>query len=424
MTVVTRQGCRVCGGQLSPILDLGRQRISGAFGDGAPERKVPLELVRCAPELTEGACGLVQLAHTVPGEILYSSYWYRSGVNRTMTENLHEIGRQAEQLAGLCPGQLVVDVGCNDGTLLDGYATPDLCRTGFDPSDVAAHAERKGYKVIRDYFSHEAFVRADGHSIPSNVELARVVTSIAMFYDLEDPARFVRDIATVLAPGGVWCLELHYLPAMLESNGFDAIVHEHLCYYSLAVLERLLHAEGLEVISAVRNGINGGSIRVFAGHRGAHPVDSAGLRALRVAEFEAALDTPEPYRRFAGRVRLAGEQLRALCLDLSLHASIHVYGASTKGNAILQYAKLGPDVIECAADRNPDKAATLTATGIPVVSEEESRAMRPDYYLVLPWHFLDEFVERERAFLDRGGKFIVPLPEVRVVGAQELALAA
>ena len=362
----------------------------------------------------QDGCGLVQLRHTVPGSILYRSYWYRSGVNQTMTRNLHEIAAQAEAMVGLRPGDLVVDIGCNDGTLLDGYTTADLRHLGFDPSDQARYAVEKGYDVVRDFFSREG-LRARYAD-----QQARVITSIAMFYDLEAPRAFVADVANALAEDGVWVIELHYLAMMLERNEFDVIVHEHLEYYSLAVVERLLAESGLAVVRAELNEINGGSVRLFirrAGRYAAEGADAAALSDLRIKEFEMALDAPEPYERFAAAAVKVRDELSALCRSLVADGkTIHVYGASTKGNTILQYAGLGVDLIPYAADRNPDKHGSETiGTNIPIISEERSRELAPDYYLALPWHFLDEFLEREREFLDRGGRFIVPMPEVRVV---------
>jgi NDP-4-keto-2,6-dideoxyhexose 3-C-methyltransferase len=206
---------------------------------------------------------------------------------------------------------------------------------------------------------------------------------------------------------------------MLESNAFDVVVHEHLEYYSLAVLERLFADAGLEVIDGELNDMNGGSIRLFitpAGSRQASREAEERLQDLRLREFEMALDSPAPYAEFARNVERVRDELKGLCQSLVADGkTIHVYGASTKGNTILQYADLDSTLIPYAADRNQDKWGSETRTGIPVIAEEESRAMRPDYYLVLPWHFLDEFLERERPYLEAGGSFIVPLPEVRVI---------
>jgi hypothetical protein len=419
----TRTTCRICGShELTPILDLGEQCIAGAFAEpGGKEpvrRAIPLELVRCDMTRDQDACGLVQIRHTVPGSVLYHSYWYRSGVNRTMTENLHGIARTVEKLVGLDAGDLVVDIGCNDGTLLDGYSTEHIRLLGFDPSDVARYAIEKGHDVVRDFFSIDALRRR----YPD--QRARVITSIAMFYDLEDPRAFVEDVAACLAEDGVWVMELHYLLSMLEANSFDAIVHEHLEYYSLAVLERLLAGCGLQVIDVELNDINGGSIRLFVSHAGARAPDPRAekrLQGVRLREFEVALDSPAPYERFARDVERVRSELRNVCESaVSEGKTIHIYGASTKGNTILQYAGLDHELIPFAADRNPDKWGSRTIrTEIPIISEEESRAMEPDYYLVLPWHFLDEFLERERPYLEKGGRFIVPLPNVRVVTANE-----
>jgi SAM-dependent methyltransferase len=415
----TRTTCRVCGSpELAPILDLGEQCIAGAFPEPGAEhpvrRAIPLELVRCDMTRNQDGCGLVQLRHTVPGPILYQSYWYRSGVNETMTRNLHGIARSTQELAGLEAGDLVIDIGCNDGTLFDGYTTRNVRFLGFDPSDVTRYAIEKRYGVVRDFFSAQALKRR----YPD--QRAKAITSIAMFYDLEDPAAFVRDVADSLAEDGVWVMELHYLPTMLKLNAFDVIVHEHLEYYSLAVIERLLAQTGLIVTAAELNDVNGGSIRLFishAGRRGPTPQASARLQELRVQEFEMALDSPAPYERFAANVERVRHELRELCESLAAEGkTIHIYGASTKGNTILQSAGLDRRLIAYAADRNPDKWGSETiATGIPIISEEESRAMQPDYYLVLPWHFLDEFLDRERDYLESSGRFIVPLPEVQVI---------
>ena len=416
----TRTTCRICGStELADILNLGDQCIAGAFaepgGEQPVQRAIPLELVRCDMSRDQNACGLVQIRHTVPGSILYHSYWYRSGINRTMTENLHGIAQAVEGLAELEPGDLVVDIGCNDGTLLDGYGAEHVRFLGFDPSDVTRYAVEKGYDVVRDFFTAETLRRHHPD------QRAKVITSIAMFYDLEDPTAFVRDVGSSLAEDGIWVMELHYLLAMLEANSFDAIVHEHLEYYSLAVIERLLSEAGLEVIRAELNDINGGSIRLFiapAGRRQPTPEAQAELQKLRLREFEVGLDSAAPYERFATNCYRVRDDLRVLCDRITSEGkTIHAYGASTKGNTILQFADLDHSVIAYAADRNPDKWGSETIrTGIPIISEEESRELGPDYYLVLPWHFLDEFVEREAAYLEQGGRFIVPLPEVRVIG--------
>jgi NDP-4-keto-2,6-dideoxyhexose 3-C-methyltransferase len=376
---------------------------------------LPLELVRCDPLHSASACGLVQMRHSIPGPLLYRSYWYRSGINRTMTENLHEIARQATRIARPVAGDLVVDIGCNDGTLLDGYESAEYRYLGVDPSDVTRYAVEKGYDVVNDFFSASAVSSRHPGS------LAKIVTSIAMFYDLDDPAAFVRDVASVLAPGGVWVIELAYLPMMLENNAFDTICHEHLEYYTLRVLERLLLQAGLEAVRVELNDVNGGSLRLFAAQQGTltpDPAAGAVLAQLRASEEALRLDTPEPFERFKKGVEEIGRDLGGVVRAAAAAGkTVHAYGASTKGNTILQYCGLDVGVIPFAADRNPDKWGCETvATHIPIISEAASRELGPDYYLALPWHFFPEFVEREHEFLERGGHFIVPLPFVQVIG--------
>jgi hypothetical protein len=425
-SLTTRTTCRICGSSnLVPVLSLGDQYIAGAFAEPGGEqpvaRRIPLELVRCDMTRNEDGCGLVQLRHTVPGAILYRSYWYRSGINQTMTRNLHDIAEQAEAMVDLQPGDLVIDIGCNDGTLLDGYRAANLKCLGFDPSDVGRYAVEKGYEVVHDFYSYEQLRRRHAD------RRARIITSIAMFYDLEYPRAFVDEVAQALADDGVWVMELHYLPAMLDMNQFDAIVHEHLEYYSLAVLERLLAEAGLGVVRAETNDINGGSVRLFirrAARFAPAGDDAEALQRLRMREFEMALDAAEPYERFATAAQQVREDLAAVCRRLVADGkTIHVYGASTKGNTILQYAGIDSSIVPFAADRNPDKHGSETiGTRIPIISEEHSRELRPDYYLVLPWHFMDEFLVRESEFIERGGQFIVPMPEVRIV-SRERSLA-
>lgn len=419
--VAERTQCRVCGSSaLESVMDFGDQAIAGAFpprGSEEPAR-YPLELVRCRPHPGEDACGLLQLRHSVDSNLLYDSYWYRSGINRTMTENLHQIAsRAAELVGGLREGDLVLDIGCNDGTLLDGYqeqAPGGVHYLGIDPSDVTRYAVEKGYSVVNELFTRDAFA---GAVAPRR---AKVVTSIAMFYDLESPNDFARDIASCLAADGVWVTEFSYMPTMLEMNSFDTVCHEHLEYYSLAVIERVFGRAGLEVVHVELNDVNGGSIRLYAGHAASHmiaPEQVRRLEEMRRNEREVGVDTARPYAEFKAR----SEKVRGSLVDLLRELrkqgkTVHIYGASTKGNTTLQYCGIDHDLVEFAADRNPDKWKSETiGTRIPIISEDESRMLEPDYYLVLPWHFLDEMIEREAAFFERGGLFIIPLPEVHVV---------
>ena len=417
--LVTRQTCRICGSKaLTPVVSLGDQFLSGAFAkpEGAPpvQRRVPLDLVRCDPTLDERACGLVQMRHSVPPKVLYASYWYRSGVNQTMRDNLAGIAQMAEKMAGLQKGDLVLDIGCNDGTLLKSYRTAGIKRLGIDPSNVVAHARAAGLQVVNDFFSAAALRSAYPDQKP------KVITSIAMFYDLENPHKFVQDIKDSLHEEGLWVLELSYLPTMLEMNSFDTICHEHLEYYSLAPMERLFAEHGLELADVSLNDINGGSFRIAVGHAGkTRPSAEAQerMQQLRLKEFEMGLDTDAPYALFRRNIKKVRRDLAAFLKKAKAQKKlVHGYGASTKGNTTLQYCGVTPELVPAIADRNEDKWGSQTiGTNIPIISEEQSRKQKPDYYLVLPWHFIDEFKKREKDFLARGGKFVLPMPEVTLV---------
>jgi hypothetical protein len=418
--LISRQTCRICDSRaLTPVVSLGEQYIGGSFAkpDGKPpvQRCIPLDLVRCDPGLDQNACGLVQLRHSVPPGILYHSYWYRSGVNQTMREHLAGIARTAAGISKPRAGDLAIDIGCNDGTLLKSYTTPGLKILGFDPAtNIIAYAKANGVPVVNDFFSAAAFRRA------SPKQKARIITSIAMFYDLENPHAFVADIKSALHEQGVWILELSYLPMMLAMNSFDTICHEHLEYYSLAPMERLLADHDLEIIDVTLNDTNGGSFRVAAAHLGrVQPADEARERMqnLRIREFELALDSDAPYAAFRKDIEKVRTQLRAFLKKAKAQKKlVHGYGASTKGNTTLQYCGITPELVPAIADRNKDKWGSYTiGTDIPIISEEESRKQKPDYYLVLPWHFIEEFKKRERDFLERGGKFVLPMPDVHLV---------
>ncbi len=418
-----RATCRICGSpDLRPVIDLGEQCIASIFvaDDVSPTllKPYPLEVVRCAsPE----GCGLVQLRHTICPDVLYCDYGYRSGTNELMRENLRGIASSIEEMVELRTGDLVVDIGCNDGTLLESYETEGIDRLGFDPShNVARLSREKGIDVVETYFSGEALRRAR----PG--KRARVVTTIAMLYDLEDPCLFVDDVASLLAPDGLWVIELSYLPSMLEQRSFDTICHEHLEYYALRQLEWMLAPRGLAIHRILFNDVNGGSFRLYVRHAAWGPVPPAALEEIeqaRARERSLGLDADEPYVRFRRASQTLARALRDLLLTIHQRGGrVYAYGASTKGNTILQYCGVDRTLVQKAADRNPEKWGRKTlGTNIPIISEEQAREENPDYFLVLPWHFLKGFIVREREFLRKGGKFIVPLPELRVIGIADVA---
>ncbi len=412
-----RKTCRLCGGEaLTPVLSLGNHYVSDFIDVGSlPGQRAPLELVLCNAE--DGGCGLLQLHHTVDQDQMYRNYWYRSGVNQSMRDALADVAHSTEKLVPLAAGDIVIDTGSNDNTLLLAYDMPNLRKVGFEPAtNLMPYAQHADIHVINDYFSAYSFQQ----HYPD--QQAKIITSIAMFYDLEDPNQFTADVKDTLDKGGLWIIQMMYLPTMLEENIFDNICHEHLEYYSLLSLESLLSRHNLKAIDVELNDVNGGSYRTYITHtdnisvkpsRGAQER----IKKLRDHEKELRLDTATPYEAFAGRV---GE-IKQRVVDFIKHEtaegkSVYVYGASTKGNTLLQYFGLDNLVITAAAERNPDKWGKRTVgTNIPIISEDEARAAHPDYFLVLPWHFLKEFHHREAEYLANGGKFIVPLPRFEII---------
>jgi cyclopropane fatty-acyl-phospholipid synthase-like methyltransferase len=361
----------------------------------------------------EKACGLVQMEYTVPPEVLYSAYWYRSGTNNTMRCHLQDIVGEAMEMTDLKESATVLDIGCNDGTLLSFY--PDsFTKFGVDPSDVAQEIKAH-VNVIQDIFPSEELISK------INNRKFDIITSIAMYYDLEDPVAFTCGIKKILSPEGIWIFEMSYMPTMLKMTSYDTICHEHIEYYSLAVIEYILKQAGMKVVKVSHNDSNGGSLRCHATHISNFTYKRAdfqqNIKAMRKEEFDLEIDTDKPYRHFQERVNVHREELNSLLKKLkNERKKIHIYGASTKGNTILQWCGIDHRIIDCAAERNPDKYGAVTlGTDIPIVSEKDSRAMNPDYYLVLPWHFKEEFLKREAESLELGIGFIFPLPTIEII---------
>lgn len=421
MHLTYRKSCRVCGSTaLTPVIHLGEQYLQGSFvkpgKELPPTRTIPMSLVRCDPTRDEMACGLLQMEHTVPPEVLYSAYWYRSGTNATMRNHLKGIVDTAVVILGREHGR-VLDIGCNDGTLLKNYPN-SFEKFGVDPSDVAQEIDKSEVTVVQDIFpSSELLSHLQGAKID-------ILTSIAMFYDLEDPIAFTNGIKNILTADGIWIFEMSYMPTMLKMTSYDTICHEHLEYYSLAVIENILKRSGLKVFNVEHNDINGGSLRCYATHADNFSYKKEeyqhNLQAIHQEEFDLMLDTDRPYKHFQDRINVHREELLTLLKNLRKEGKrIHIYGASTKGNTILQWCGIDNRIIEYAAERNPDKYGAFTlGTDIPIISEAESRAMKPDYYLVLPWHFKDEFIEREQETIANGTGLIFPLPTIEIISRE------
>lgn len=417
-----RLTCRICGSaEFETVIDLGQQFIASVFvTDKVPDqlaKPYPMDVVRCSAKT---GCGLIQLRHTVDPRLMYADgYGYRSGLNEMMRRNLEEIVSQIEETVGLRENDIVVDIGCNDGTLLNAYAIKGLDRVGFDPvASIIATAREKGIDAINDFFSGKNFKLARPN------RKAKAVTSIAMFYDLENPCEFVEDVSSILADDGVWVIELSYMPTMLEKVSFDTICHEHLEYYAVRQIEWMASKYGLAVHNVLLNDVNGGSMRVFL-RKAEIPLSKENelrMKEIRQHEKTLLLDTDAPYKIFREAVIKLRQDLLDLLTRLKHEGKkVYAYGASTKGNVLLQYVGITPDLVPKAAERNPEKWGRYTlGTNIPIISEEEARREKPDYFLVLPWHFFSGFVAREKEFLERGGKFIVPLPQIQIVGIKDV----
>jgi hypothetical protein len=401
------EDCRLCySANLSSILDLGNLALTGVFPKGEL-RDVPagpLELVRC------GKCGLVQLRHNYDLGLLYGdTYGYRSGLNRSMVKHLESKVRSIECLMpGLSAGDLVIDIGSNDGTLLGSYRNAALRRVGIDPTGAKfGKYYKEGIELIPEFFSAAAIGRRVGS------QKAKVITSIAMFYDLERPLDFVQDIVRRLDDNGIWIFEQSYLPSMLATNSYDTICHEHLEYYTMSQIVFMAEQTGLKIIDVEFNDANGGSFSVVAAKRESSRVEAKErIDRILAEEVTTGLRTDAPFVKFRRAMEAHRTELRKLLHEIkSTGKSVLGYGASTKGNVLLQYCGIGRDLLPAIAEVNEDKFGSFTpGTDIPIISECEAMARCPDYFLVLPWHFRVPILERERKFLTAGGRFIFPLP--------------
>jgi len=415
MHVKTRETCRVCGSNnLVPILSLGEQFVTNFVEEPNRDQvKGPLELVLC--NVKDGGCGLLQLKHTMDRDVLYRKYWYRSGISATMVKALADIVSSAEKLVKLSSGDLVVDIGSNDGTLLRQFKTLGLVTVGFEPSNLWKLGIEGTSKIINDYFNYETFRREFEN------KKAKLITSIAMFYDLEDPNTFVEDVKKCLDKNGLWIIQMNYLGLMLENNTFDNICHEHLEYYSLLSLENLLNRHDMEPFDVELNDVNGGSFRIYIRHKGGNINGFLGaeerLRRLKAYEEKMGFDNIRAYDKFAKDIRkMKNDFMDFLNQEVKKGKKIFIYGASTRGLVVLQYFGVDKELIKAAVDKNPEKwGKYIVGTGIPIMSVEEYRKKKPDYLFVLPYHFIEEIKDQERNFLEKGGKMIVAIPKFRIM---------
>ena len=414
--------CRVCGNSdLAKILDLGSQAATGVFPKSAEERVFtgPLALMKCVEDSSGDTCGLVQLAHSYDPSLLYGDrYGYRSGLNSSMVAHLRGKAERIKQRVGLESGDIILDIGSNDGTFLASFLDPGVTAVGMDPS---AEKFRMYYhpeiQIIPELFSAAGFRRHFGSQ-----KKLKLITSIAMFYDLDEPLAFMQEIASLLADDGMWVFEQSYLPSMVEQTSYDTVCHEHQEYYALKQIVWMTKHAGLTIVDVELNHINGGSFSVIAVPKtSARATGANEVQKLLANELQNGFASLAVYEGFRERVlRHRDELVQTIQARLKQGKLTLGYGASTKGNVILQFCGLTPRELPAIAEVNPDKFGCQTpGTHIPIISEQEAHALQPHAFLVLPWHFRQNLLDREASFLASGGEMIFPLPRIEAVGLAE-----
>jgi len=404
--------CRICGNSnLERVLDLGEQALTGVFPRSRQQKvgRGPLRLVKCVDD-DERSCGLLQLEHSYAlGEMYGENYGYRSGLNASMVAHLNRKVKRISQQVQLAPGDLVVDIGSNDATTLKAYAQPGLQFAGVDPTGskfreyYAPHIE-----LIPDFFSAE-LIRARFGS-----QKAKVVTSFSMFYDLESPMSFMAEIGEILADDGIWVFEQSYMPSMLATNSFDTVCHEHLEFYALKQIQWMAERTGLKIDGVEFNDVNGGSFSVTVRKSLKQEPQNGLVMQILQNEADVGLDRLHPFRAFNDRVERARETVGTFVAGARAEGKVVAgLGASTKGNVLLQYCGFTADDISAIGEVNPDKFNSFTPGSlIPIISEQILLEQKPDYLLVLPWHFRT-FFEQSSTFV--GCSLAFPLPEFSIL---------
>ena len=409
--------CCICGNtQLDLVLDLGEQVLTGVFPK-TPGQEIsagPLQLIKCRETDAEDSCGLLQLRHQYPSSEMYGdNYGYRSGLNKSMVDHLQSVGNGLQNIVALASEDIVVDIGSNDSTLLQTYPN-NLTLIGIDPSGTKfSKYYPEHVRLVPELFSAENLQRIIG------AQKAKVITSLSMFYDLPSPLEFMREIIEVLADDGVWFFEQSYMPTMLEMNSYDTVCHEHLEYYRLKQIKWMGDQVGLKIIDVTFNDVNGGSFAVTMAKKCNTTVieNSEKVNSIIADEEAKGLSSLAPYLEFCRRMQAHKFELLQFLNQLKQDGKTIVgYGASTKGNVILQYCGITEQLLPCIAEVNEDKFGSFTpGTLIPIVSEAEAKALKPDYMLVLPWHFKTTIIQREAQYLQSGGHLIFPLPTIEVI---------
>jgi NDP-4-keto-2,6-dideoxyhexose 3-C-methyltransferase len=409
------EGCRICGNsQLDLILDLGEMALTGIFPKTKSEEVPtgPLTLVKCRETIPGDSCGLVQLKETYSPDLMYGqNYGYRSGLNKSMVDHLHSKVKRILDHVALSPNDIVMDIGSNDSTLLQAYPKKQTTLVGFDPTGKKFKKYYPDHIIlVTDFFSAETFKSKFEN------KKAKVITSIAMFYDLEKPLEFVRDVYDILSEDGIWVLEQSYMPLMLEVNAFDTICHEHLEYYRLKQIQWMMKKVGFKIIDIEFNQVNGGSFSITAAKLDSSLPETPDVARLLADEESKGLSTNKPYDEFRNQVFEFKSSIRQL-LDKILNEKglILGYGASTKGNVLLQFTGITSRDIPYIGEINTDKFGCYTpGTLIPIISEEEARKMNPDYFFVFPWHFKDFILQKEKSSSNKRVPLLFPLPSIEI----------
>ncbi len=416
--------CRVCGNkELIPCVDIGDQYLSSVFPENLEYRasasRYPLKLVLCRKreekthaDESMASCGLLQLGHRFDLTPMYDAYPYTSATNSSMTQILRDVAESGRAFKHLQPDDVILDIGGNDGTLLSFFQDDPYQLINIDPAkNVASLVNSPRYHAVNSFFNESAFTSVSSKK-------AKLIFSIAMFYHLDDPLKLARAVAACLDDEGVWIIQMAYLPAMIRTNMYDNIVHEHAGYYATHQVKWIMEAVGLEVFDVLENDVYGGSFRIFVKKRGCTRFTSSErLHATLERELSDGLFVEATYRAFMKRIEKTRVDLLALVKHIKAEKkSIWIYGASTKGNTILQYCGLGNKEIDAAADSNAFKVGKyIIGSDIPIKDETAMRAAKPDYLLALPYSFIDGFMKREADLMAQGTKFIVPLPEVKII---------
>ena len=385
--------CRVCGNQqLVEVVDLGEQALTGYFPADKNENvpSMPIKLLKCHG--SDDVCHLLQLSHTYQLEDMYGdNYGYRSGLNASMVTHLSNKIEKIQRDVNLQHGDLVLDIGSNDGTSLH-FFPEDAVRIGIDPTgEKFSQYYQDGITLIPDFFSKSVFERAVGE------KKAKVITSFSMFYDLPEPLSFAKDIASILDEQGIWVLEQSYMPTMLAKRSYDTICHEHLEYYGLRQIQWIVERAGLKIIDVEFNDVNGGSFSVSVSHQSYNGNVNEEV-VQEILKEESHFESLDPYHQFAQEIRASRSALlETLNRFKSEGKDVAVLGASTKGNVILQYCQIDTSLVSVVAEVNPDKYGKFTpGSKIPIQSEVSVLASKPDYLLVLPWHFKSFFESAEQ----------------------------